>query len=509
MLVFLIVGTILLYSWNLLQVPVHLNQDELGFALNAYSVAKTGFDENGIFFPLYFWHLGVMYGTPIIVYLTSIFLLIFPVSEVSIRLPSVLIAVTNVILIYFLAKKIFSSVKLGFLTGILLALTPVHFIQGRILLDNLYPVPFVLGWLYLLLLFLEKKNLILLFTSSFILGLGIHSYHAAKVMMPIYLLLTFLAIYKELINKKYLSLVIIVGFAIPLLPLIPWLTKYPDTLTDQVKYTGLYDTRLNPVEGLLSLLTPETIFSRLSIYLSYFNIDLLFFKGDSSLIHSTGKVGLFLLPLLLLIPLGIYQAVRTRRKLWLLILAGFFCGPIAPALVGNQYRASKELVILPFAIFLSIYGLMFLFKFFKERYIFVTSILLVFIFLQFGLFLNDYFGDYRVRSYGWFNYDIPGSLEALIEQDEKEKANKIYLDSSIYFIEKYWRFYLIKHDRLDILNKTFYFNPEIITDKSIEVDSLFLARYDHTNGLEKSNQFRRVVNISEPDNAISFYIYKN
>src|SRR3989344_2775094 len=119
---------ILTYPIFLDRTPIHLNQDELGFALNAHSISNTGFDENGRFYPLYFWHLGVMWSTPIIVYLTALSLKLFPVSEIAIRLPSVFIGLINIGLIYLLAKKLFKSELWGLVAGILLATTPVHFI---------------------------------------------------------------------------------------------------------------------------------------------------------------------------------------------------------------------------------------------------------------------------------------------------------------------------------------------------------------------------------------------
>lgn len=262
--VFLIIVGIF-YSFLLFRAPVHLNRDELGFSLNAYSIAKTGFDENGRFLPLYFWHLGVMWATPIIVYLTALFLTILPLSEITIRLPSVMIGILNIVLIYFLAKRIFDSEKLGLLAAFFLALTPVHFIQSRILLDNLFPVPFVLGWMLLLYLFVSKRNLWFLFLATLLLGIGIHSYHASKVMMPIYLIITFLVILFKFKGNKSIILIPLIAFILPLLPIIPWLSKYPDTLTDQVRYTGLYNTRLSAIEGLVTLLTPAKIIQMVEV----------------------------------------------------------------------------------------------------------------------------------------------------------------------------------------------------------------------------------------------------
>ena len=158
--VFLGLGLLLvlvLYSAFLNLTPIHFNQDELGFSLNAYSIAKTGFDENGRFMPLYFWHLGVMWATPIIVYLTALVLKFMPLSEIAVRIPSVIIGTTNIILIFLLSRQIFKNAKYGILASVLLATTPVHFIHSRILLDILYPVPFVLLWLIFLVKFLVRK----------------------------------------------------------------------------------------------------------------------------------------------------------------------------------------------------------------------------------------------------------------------------------------------------------------------------------------------------------------
>lgn len=508
--VFLVLGII--YSFTLDRVPVHLNQDELGFALNAYSISKTGFDENGRFMPFYFWHLGIMWATPIIVYLTAIFLKILPLSEIVIRLPSVLVGTVNLVLIYLIAKKLFKSRLYGLAVALLLALTPAHFIHSRILLDNLFIVPFVLGWFYLILLFMEKRRLWLIFFAALLLGLGVHSYHAAKVMMPLYLIFTIFITSPFWIKKLVMLPIIILGFALPLLPLIPWLAQYPDTLTDQVRYTGLYDTKLSPLQGIGTLINREIIFNRLVIWLSYFDPKFLFLNGDASMIHSTQKVGVFLLPFVILIPLGIYQIVRSKLAwLGMTIISGFLTAPIAAALVGNQFRISKALIMLPFACLIATYGVRYLFSFKSRTRGFIGVILLAIIGLQFVFFLTDYFSGYRVRSYGWFNYNIPDSLERLIEQDNAGKVNKIYLDSNIYFIERYWRFFLIKHKQEILLDKTLYYDPMNIDQQNLESNSLLYLRFDRMDALQTTYkyQFRKVNTILEPDGFPSFYIYRN
>ncbi|MBI2196323.1 glycosyltransferase family 39 protein [Candidatus Daviesbacteria bacterium] len=497
----------LIYANSLDRTPVHLNRDELGFSLNAYSIAKTGFDENGRFLPLYFWHLGVMWATPVIVYLTALFLTIFPLSEITIRLPTVMVGLLNIILIYFLAKKVFDNEKLGLFAALFLALTPVHFIQSRILLDNLFPIPFVLGWMIFLYLFFSRKNLWFLFFAALLLGIGIHSYHATKVIMPIYLILTLIITFK-LSKNKLTILIPLIAFILPLLPLIPWLSQYPDTLTDQVRYVGLYDTKLDPISGIITLLKPEIISQRLAVYLKYFDPTFLFFKGDSSLIHSTGRVGVFLLSFAVLLPVGLYQAFKNRNWFNLLLIAGFFTAPIAAALVGNEYRASKELFILPFAALLATLAVKFLLNTGRQKWRILCLFLMISIFVQFTYFLYDYFNGYRARSYTWFDYDILGALQIVLDENSKKPADFFYFDSKIYYYtDRYWRFLLIERNREDLVAKTFYFDPLYL--QNFQHDSLSVYRFDHTvNQSLQSSSSRLIRNILEPDGFPSFYIYR-
>lgn len=497
----------LISTYSLDKVPVHLNRDELGFSLNAYSIAKTGFDENDRFLPFYFWHLGVMWATPVIVYLTALFLTILPLSEITIRLPSVMIGLLDIVLIFFLAKKVFNSEKWGLLAAVFLALTPVHFIQSRILLDNLFPTPFLLGWIILLELFLSRKNLWFLFFAALLLGIGIHSYHATKVIMPIYLIFTiFLITFK--FRKKIIILIPLVAFITPLLPLIPWLSNYPDTLTDQVRYTRLYDTNLTPLQGLETLLTPAKIGSMVNVYFKYFNPFFLFATGDSSLIHSTGRVGVFLLSFAALLPLGIYQAIRNKTWFNSLLLTGFFTAPIAAALVGNEYRASKELFILPFASLLATLAVKTLWQARRKAEQILAIVLLAATVLQFTYFLNDYFISYRARSYVWFDYDILGALQVVLDENSKKPADFIYFDSKIYYyIDRYWRFLLIERNREDLIAKTSYFDPSYL--QNFQHNSLSVYRFDHTvdQSLQSSTS-RLIRTILEPDGFSSFYIYR-
>lgn len=500
--IFIFLITFLTYTYKLSEVPVHLNQDELGYSINAYSIAKTGYDENGKFLPLYFWHLGVVWATPIIVYLTAIFLIFFPLSEEIIRLPSVMVGIIDVILIYLVAERWFRNPNLGLLAAVLLLFTPVHFIQSRILLDNLYPVPFVLLWLLFLQRFLEEKKIWLAFTTTLSLGLGIHTYHAPKFIMPIYFLATFILIFPRIKNKLKLSLILVLGFLLPLIPLFIWQSSN-DTLQDLLYYVGLHNSNLSPVQGVLRLLSFESLSQKLIAYRSFFDPWFLFNRGDASLAHSTGQVGVFLLPFIIFLPLGFYQILRKdNSRMNLLLLFGFLTAPIAASVVGQPYRISRALVILPFAIIIAIYGIKFLMnKWVLNRVIIV--ILLGFLLIQYAYFTIDYFNNYSKRSYVWFNYNIPDAYERLINISNEELPGAIYIDNKIPFADRYWRFYLIKYQKENLFKKTIFFNAANLND--VSSNSLILYRFDSLSN--RAARFIYREEIKEPDNFTSFYIY--
>lgn len=180
---------VLIYFYRLNLVPIHLNQDEMMFGLNAYSIAKFGHDFYGNNYPFYFWHLGSLWATPIIVYTTSFFLKFLPFNEETIRVSGAVVGLTSILLMSLLAKKNFKGSFYSIITLVIAGTVPVLLINSRVLLDNIWPIPFVLLWLILLKIWDGKKKNghFYLFLAGLVLGIGIHSYHAAKIMMPVYL----------------------------------------------------------------------------------------------------------------------------------------------------------------------------------------------------------------------------------------------------------------------------------------------------------------------------------
>ena len=79
---------------------------------------------------------------------------------------------------------------------------------------------------------------------------------------------------------------------------------------------ALYDSRLlNAAEGARELIAPTSVAERAAVYWDYFNPSFLFFAGDTGLLNGTRYTGVFLLPMMILVPAGIARvAVHDRGE---------------------------------------------------------------------------------------------------------------------------------------------------------------------------------------------------
>src|SRR5438477_2960620 len=249
-----------LYSLWLSYSPIYMHDAEVLFALHARSIAATLRDTNGTFLPLYFHMPSIganVWFHPMIVYLSAIFLKILPFSEWSVRFPSVVVGTVDVALIYLVADRLFRSKAYAVLTAAFLALTPAHFIHSRLEMDYIYPVPFVLLWLWCLLKFDDTGDRRLLWASGFALGIGFYSYIAAVVFMPLYLAFTWLYLLAKYRRPRLAHVTATVAFAIPLILFLAWRVLYPEVFSGTAYRYAI--TRSGLTFGVLRLLNYNLI----------------------------------------------------------------------------------------------------------------------------------------------------------------------------------------------------------------------------------------------------------
>src|SRR5215204_4001227 len=199
-----------LYAYRLSDSPIYLTPDEVVIGLDAHALATTGADLRGRTLPLYFQIdefrvKGTIWYQPLIMYVTAAVLTIAPLTEWAIRSPAVLIGVIDVVLMFLLLRRLFPESSLAWLGAIFLALSPAHFTHSRFAMDYIYPLPFILGWLYALSVYLSSRRRTALAIAGLCLGLGFYSYIAAIVLMPALFALTVVVLWREgrLADWKY------------------------------------------------------------------------------------------------------------------------------------------------------------------------------------------------------------------------------------------------------------------------------------------------------------------
>jgi 4-amino-4-deoxy-L-arabinose transferase-like glycosyltransferase len=129
--------------------------------------------------------------------------------------------------------------------------------------------------------------------------------------------------------------------------------------------------------------------------------------------------------------------------------------------------------------------------------------------LQFAFFARDYFNDYRLRSSSWLGGNLRGALETLIDIDQRARPPRIYfsilastgglMDTRNRWMDAYWKFYLIKHGRQDLLDRTAPFDPAHL--QGVAPGSVVLANVgDVTTGrLVAAGQLKTIQLIPELD----------
>lgn len=523
----LLVVVCALYAIDLGRAPIYLHEAEVLFALHAHSIATTAHDTNGRLLPLYFQMPSIgenVWFHPVIVYWMALFLGPLPMTEWAVRLPSVFIGLLDVVLMYLIGRRLLRSPLWGMLAAALLALTPAHFMHSRIAMDYLYPVPFVMAWVLCLLIFLERRRTWILFLATSFLGVGFYSYIASVIMMPVYLLMTWMVLRATPSRSPRLSVVAVAGFAWPLVLLVVWLSLHPAVAAATMSRYQIGQVRAAPSAGahesmsaLLERIRRTVRFSdltgRVSLYWYFFDPAYLFLSGGyANVVNSTRHFGVFLAPLLVFVPIGLVRLTTARQSpVDRLLVLGFLSAPLAACLfVPEPYAVDRELGILPFGVLAATFGVKYMFE--RGRvWRTVAWCLLAFVPVHFALFCAEYFGDYRLQSAFWFEFNRRGAIEEILAREAQDHPPAIYLSTQrTPYLDGYWRLYLIKHHREDLLDRTRYFEADTLDVTGVPAGSLLLvSRQDASlDKLVETGKLKTVALIPEPGDPPAFAILR-
>lgn len=186
-----------LRTYALSSIPVGLHGDEASIGYNAYSLLKTGRDQNGNFLPLSIDQFGD-YRPAGYHYLDVPFIALFGLNAIVVRLPAALFGSLTVIIFYLLLKELFKNKNIGLLGSFLLAILPWHINISRATSEAVISSFFVLLGVYIFYKGIQLKNFPfrILFFSFISFLLSFFFYHAARpfvlIFLPLFLLFTLL-----------------------------------------------------------------------------------------------------------------------------------------------------------------------------------------------------------------------------------------------------------------------------------------------------------------------------
>jgi 4-amino-4-deoxy-L-arabinose transferase-like glycosyltransferase len=499
-----------LYATRLGSAPRYLGRDEIGFGRQAYSFATTGRDLDGNLFPLFFgeptYHVG---RDPLLIYVTAALLKVFPLSDVLVRLPNALVGVLDIVLMFFIARRMFRSDGYGAVAAIFLALSPAHFMLSRMAVSLLLPLPFTLVWLVYLTSFTNDERLGTLGAAAFALGAGVYGYLASVILMPVYLLCSaWIAWGRDNIRIRRMA-VLAGGFLIAVVPLVAWELAHPTRFSEMIAIYHPYAPRFGPLQGLKEMLSYFSLGVRSASYWANLNPSLLFFEGDSSLMLATRLAGTFLWPFAIFLIAGVYQIFTTRRsRLTLVLLIGFVTAPL-PQVLTNDIGIRRSLVLVVFGALIGTYGVECLLSRSRRALVRIGAVaMLVMLPFSFRTFYRDYVGDYQDRAASWFGNNNRGMAERLMAL--RPSSSPIYLSNKVPYLDDYWPFYADMHGRQDLVRETHYYTPDDIDRLSAPTRSLLVAPAGGTpsDAALTALGWSAVTTVAEPTGQRVFVIYE-
>lgn len=455
----------ILRLYELGAVPPSPDWDEVALGYNGYSLAKTGKDEYGVFLPVVLRSFDD-YKPALYAYLTIPTTSIFGLSVFAVRLPSAIFGIGTVFFVYLLVKELFKKESLALLSAFLLAISPWHIQFSRVAFETNVGLFFNVLTAYLFIRGLKKPWLLSL--SAISAGLAIYTYQSEKVFTPLFVCILTIIFLKELfsLQKKYLIAAIISGI-ITVFPMVHYITTneqallraqatlaFSDTtnfLKNQVTRIE-YDRSHNNYLGLLFDNRRVLYFlTGVGGYLSHYDINWLFLRGDLNRHHAPGMGLLYLweLPFLLI---GIYVLLMSRlaydqKKGKYLFFAWFLLAPVPAAFTTGVPHAVRTLNFLPTFQLFTAWGILAAVPFFFKHKATLAKILWqgggvffgLFAALNFFYYLNQYFVQQNYFASKDWQY---GYADAIAEVAKIEKNYKKIIISEEEPLDQAYMFFL-------------------------------------------------------------------
>ncbi|MEX0786469.1 MAG: tetratricopeptide repeat protein [Dehalococcoidia bacterium] len=218
LLVLIAAGAAVLRTWDIANNPPGFFTDEASLGYNAYSILHTGRDEHGELMPLFFRAFGE-YKLAFEVYAVVPSIALLGMTELAVRLPSVVLGVLAVIALFLFVRELTRDDVAALLSAGVLAILPWHIHYNRTGFDNISGhVLFLVLGLYFFVLGVRRPWFWLASSAAF--ALSLYTYRSAWALLPALLLLVAVVYRQELLKHWRVAAVslLLLGLAgIPIL----------------------------------------------------------------------------------------------------------------------------------------------------------------------------------------------------------------------------------------------------------------------------------------------------
>jgi len=333
--------------------PPGLNQDEAANIWNAYCLLKTGKDQTGTSWPIFYMHGLGHNRTPLYIYALLPFL---AVGGLSIRAARMLSAAGGIIcipIIYYIGRQLFNK-KVGLIAAALLAVNPWHLFMTR--WSHEASISPLVGIVPLALMLWagmpiadntsEKPKPIRAALAGVITGICCYAYWCVPIFVLLLLALAVLLTlpkWLKCLKSRQGKLSVILFISALFLTFGPLMWQYLFHTQDIAHHSTsvLFWARSRSFPAVLKNIA--------SIYIKYFGPDFLFIRGDHFELQSPPGIGQFhwyMLPLMLSGLIFVLRKLRTStaaRLLLAMVILYPVAGSIGTAISPHALRSSPGL----------------------------------------------------------------------------------------------------------------------------------------------------------------------
>lgn len=461
-------------TYNLAAVPPGLTWDEAALGYNAYSITQTLRDEYGNFLPLTLVSFGD-YKPALYAYLAIPFILTLGLTEIAVRIPSVIAGMGIIILSFLFIRDFFKNKWLALSVAFFAAISPLAIMFSRAAWESNVAVFLNFVGLYFFLKALKNSKLYI--PSAIFFSLSLFCYQSSKIYVPIIMFGLFLFFWRQVkLTKLFIASLALVILSLTFVFGSTFLFGQADRLAVQNYFA------YNRVDDVTATIVNEDghqtdsfyfqslhgewwyfLSGIIERYLVYFSPKTLFVDGDYSPRHSTPDLGILNFYALIFIPFGFYLLWRKEENERKIIFFLLFTAMIPAVLSRDLISMVRALNLTIPLIILEGFGFYFLIKklsaFLHSKTFITAAAFLVIVFLNLALWADFYF-IHLPKEYAtdW----MYGYKEAVTQNYDFSKYDKVVMTSEygqpyIYYLfytkyppEKFQSQAVLEKDTIDV-----------------------------------------------------------